>query len=197
MKALNLIPRAYLVRRARRRRGRAWAIGLAAYTGAAGLGSVAASIVSAGPQGATAEMVAEAESQASMTKRDIGRATREAADWSRRAEAERAIGEHPRWSVLLGMLARLRGESVVLSTVEVQPPSTAGGAVGGYRLALEGVARSQPAVTRYVLDLEGSGVFDRVTLTETRATEFRGEPSAGFRIDCVLGQADAKRGGSK
>lgn len=194
MQSLNLIPRSFQIRRNRRRRVRAWLFGLGVYVVAAGLGSLIASVMSAGPQGATADLVTEAEAQASNAKRDIARATRDAAEWSRRADAERAIGEHPRWSALLGLLASLRGDAVVLSTIELQAPAAPG---SGYRLMIDGVARSQPAVTRYVLDLEGSGVFDKVTLAEIRAAEFRGEQASGFRAECVLGQTPGKTGGAR
>jgi Tfp pilus assembly protein PilN len=198
MKALNLIPHAYLVRRSRRRRLRAWGAGLALYALAAVGGTFVGTLVSAGPYAASAEMVAQADAQLSELKRSIARASREATEWSRRAEAERAIGEHPRWSVLLSLLAKSRGDDIVLTQVDLQGPVK--GAVGergrGYRLAMEGVGRSQPSVTRYVLDLERAGVFDRVSVAEIRATEYRGESAAAFRLECVLG-LNAPVGGGK
>jgi Tfp pilus assembly protein PilN len=190
MKAINLIPRAYLIRRSRRRRLRAWAGILAVYVPAVVGATVVATTVSMGPIAASAEMVAEADAQLSKLKRGIADASREATEWSRRAEAENAIKEHPRWSSLLAMLARCRGEDVVLTLVDLHGSgqSSQGDGSGGYRLMVEGLGRSQTSVTRYVLELEATAVFDRVTVAEIRAAEFRGEPAAAFRLECALGQ---------
>ena len=58
-----------------------------------------------------------------------------------------------------------------------------------YTLALSGMGRSQAAISQYVLRLENTGLFDRVTLIESKLAPFGGGEAVSFRIGCTLGEA--------
>lgn len=97
---------------------------------------------------------------------------------------------------------------VVLSHCELKPVSemiaaaTAlaganGGALPGaspsitqprYTLALTGMGKTQAAISQYVLRLENTGLFSRVTLIESRLAPFGSGEAVSFRIGCTLGE---------
>ena len=53
-------------------------------------------------------------------------------------------------------------------------------------LRLAGVGRSQAAVSQFVLRLEQLGLFDRVTLLDTRREPFGADSAVGFRAVCIM-----------
>lgn len=57
-----------------------------------------------------------------------------------------------------------------------------------YTLTLSGMGRSQAAISQYVLRLENTGLFDRVTLIESKLAPFGGGEAVSFRIGCTLGE---------
>ena len=88
---------------------------------------------------------------------------------------------------------------IVLSSCELTPISEVAAPTGGsltqnlaatqprYTLALSGVGRSQAAISHYVLRLEQTGLFNRVTLIESRKAPFARGEAITFRIGCTLG----------
>jgi hypothetical protein len=48
------------------------------------------------------------------------------------------------------------------------------------------VGRSQAAVSQFVLRLEQLGLFDRVTLLDTRREPFGADSAVGFRAVCIM-----------
>lgn len=144
-----------------------------------------------------------------------------------RAESElalvRAIGRHPDWSLLLRVLARERGERVVLERLQLKrtdkpaekPADTAvpGGpgpvpatpASEQYGVRLAGQALSQGDATQFTLRLENLGFFDSVRLVETRPVNVQGREYVAFQVECSVGSrraaaqagVDAEKGGAK
>lgn len=115
--------------------------------------------------------------------------------------AARAVADHPDWGVLLDMLGRTRGEGIVLERVELTPvsPSSARAQApadpavphsGGLAIGIEGAGESPSAVTEFTLKLERSGLFDRVTLLETKARSLRGSDRTSFKLQCTIGPAE-------
>ena len=136
-----------------------------------------------------------------------------------RAEEElslsRAIGSHPDWSVLLNLLARERGDDVVLNKVAIQrvdrPFDGSAGARGGspgatakpttagedaFVVRVGGQARTQAAATEFTLRLEALGLFDAVRLLETKPASVPGREYSGFLVECEIGRTPATRPGT-
>lgn len=193
MRRVNLMPPDRLAALARRRRVRCWAVALPAW-GVACAAALAV-IIALGPEeaGASRARLAQLDQKITALEQADRRLRVELTEWSRRAEAARAAGGWPDWSRLLRLLAALREDGVVLASVSVEPPPASparggGGGRAGFSVIVEGVGRTQGAVTSYVLRLERAAVFDAVTLAETRSREFRGEPAVGFRLEAELGR---------
>ncbi len=113
-----------------------------------------------------------------------------------------AIGRSPLWphrlSPVVMPVVRESTKQIVLSSCELVPvsaPTAAGTDLKAnaapsqprYTLSLTGVGRSQGAISRHVLRLERTGLFDRVTLIESKLAPFAGGEAVSFRIACTLG----------
>jgi len=61
-----------------------------------------------------------------------------------------------------------------------------------YTLFLTGMGRSQGSISQYVLRLEQTGLFDRVTLIESKRTPFGEGEAVSFRIGCTMGERKEK-----
>jgi hypothetical protein len=59
-------------------------------------------------------------------------------------------------------------------------------APAGFVLNIAGLARSQLAVSQFILRLEQTGLFDRVSLIDTARETFLGGPATGFKLECSL-----------
>ncbi len=104
--------------------------------------------------------------------------------------------------------ASIDSRRIVLSQCELAPVSEAATSLPGvaasdgstvspaatavaqqrYTLTLAGMGRSQAAISQYVLRLENTGLFDRVTLIESKLAPFGGGEAVSFRIGCTLGE---------
>jgi hypothetical protein len=96
-------------------------------------------------------------------------------------------------------LAQDAARQIVLSSCALEPlregvaPPSATAAQSAaatqpkYTLVLTGMGRSQAAISQYVLRLEQTGLFDRVTLIESKRGPFAGGEAVSFRIGCGLG----------
>lgn len=121
---LNLLPAWRVVRRRVHRRMSVWAVVLAAY--AAGLG-VSALVVHGPGDEETLRLRAQADAardEAERTQREHAQTMAALASKSRLLEASRTVGVHPDWSLLLEGLAELRGERVVLSSLDLKAVET-------------------------------------------------------------------------
>lgn len=116
---INLIPIARIERRARQRRIAAWTAGLTVYASVVAVGALAIHApadegimrMRSQTQNALAE-ADNAQSQRAETMKTVS-------DLARRLEASRTIGVHPDWSVLIRSISSLRGDSVVLASIEI------------------------------------------------------------------------------
>ncbi|HEX8877376.1 MAG TPA: PilN domain-containing protein [Phycisphaerales bacterium] len=104
--------------------------------------------------------------------------------------AARAIADHPDWSLLLNLMGKLRGDQVDLARIALgykKPDANAKPAAKaqrGYWVRITGQAVDQAGVARFAVRLEESGLFDKVTLTESKKN-----PTAAlvdFQIDAVI-----------
>lgn len=90
-------------------------------------------------------------------------------------------------------------KQIVLSSCELTPIAEVAAPAGAsiaqnlaatqprYALALSGAGRSQAAISQYVLRLEQTGLFNRVTLIESRKAPFARGEAITFRIGCTMG----------
>ena len=194
----NLMPRHRLIATRRRARLRAWTAGLTAYGAVLVVGYVVAGRFASAAAGDVPRMVEDARSQARTGELASKKLRAEVSTLSTRLNAARAISQHPDWSVLLGVIAGLRGEDLVLSTIDLSPaappPKASPGRPAMYSLLLAGVSRNHASVTAFVLRLESTGLFESVMLTDTRAAESDGEARVSFQLRCTLN--DQNKGGA-
>lgn len=209
MIAINLIP--HQRRRVWALRSRAvwWCAGVAAYSAA----FVALCLVLRPDGSELARVQSDLDDarvrHAALTK-ELGTERARIDQMSRRLQTARAVGEHPDWSVLLGLLAQLRGEMVVLESIRIEPltadastqraaaPSPAGGrptadrrqtsgAVGeAYRLTIAGVAPTPSAVSALALSMEATGLFEAVNQGAVQSRSVRGQSVRTFTIAATL-----------
>lgn len=120
----------------------------------------------------------------------------------RSLESNRAVADQPDWSVLLALLARIRGDDLVLDHWQLQPVDGPGGTevltvsavargVASGRpprlaLRLSGHGRTAGAVSEFVLRLERTGLFESVALLKTAREPFMGEDAVDFKLHCLL-----------
>ncbi len=120
---------------------------------------------------------------------------------------EQQIVSQPDWSILLAMLGEVMGEDIVLRECELTPlyadgqRSPSGMALmhgpngtiklgaHQYQLHLSGLGRSQSAVSRFVLRLEETRLFEQVKLINTMREPVRGIDAFSFKLECTLGEA--------
>lgn len=88
--------------------------------------------------------------------------------------------QHPDWSILLGYISRICADEIALEGFVLEQ----GDHPDSYAVAFAGVARSQNAVTRFLLGLERSGVFSSTTLIRSGLSA-RGTHT--FAIACRIG----------
>ena len=125
---------------------------------------------------------------------------------------EQSVNGQPDWSMLLAMLADLRGDDIVLKnclvdaaseTIRERAPEPAVGVIAAPQVAgperavvrLQGYGRSQAVVAQFVLRLEQAGLFDDVSLVKTNREPFMDDHAMSFQVDCQIkvGSPDAKR----
>jgi hypothetical protein len=121
--------------------------------------------------------------------------------------ANRAVGEQPDWGSLLSLLASSLGENAVLIECRVEPEATpaapAAPAARGtaqaqpegarpqkLKLTIKGMSRTQDAASKFVIAMEKTKVFDKVTLVETKRSEPSNEDIT-FEIACDLSDSGA------
>ena len=108
--------------------------------------------------------------------------------------ANEAVSGQPDWSMLLVLIARLRGDEVVLNHCgldAVQAPAQivpAGGAetIATPLLKLQGYGKTQTAVSQFALRLEQTGLFESVALLKTNRENFLTGEAIAFRVECRL-----------
>lgn len=136
--------------------------------------------------------------------------------------ANEGIANQPDWSILLALLGKMiaperPGEETVLKSCNIRPAHmTRGGqarpdvrrqvpAQGGaaapaepvqYVLEASGMARSHAAANEFVLRLERTGLFARVTLLDTAREPFLDKDAIAFRVECALDHSPVKNDGA-
>ena len=200
MMRVNLIPAHRRSARERRTRVRYWSAICGAYALLLGLTyaccAFAWSVNSDGLENDLAKAAAEVDD----LTRSLRGAEAELNEADSLLDSIRGIAKQPDWSLLLGLVSKTLGDEVVLDTFRLGPPNTGGTIVRvqrtasgspsapknepPYTLYISGYARSQAAVSRFVLRLDELDLFDRVDLLKTsREAMFDGD-ATGFQVQC-------------
>ncbi len=200
----NLLPPSAAARCRAAAAARIWVRGLAALSCAAGTLIAVATAAPAPAEDAGAPARLNAAADADFALADAAR--KEAADAARRLDLRRAVSGHPDWSLLLGVIAEVRGEHAVIESVEVRrkaapparPASSRGTPEGSaepalpreaYLVKVAGVVSGPGEATALVLRLEQTGIFERVALLQTQPRELAGRPRTAFALECDLAAA--------
>ena len=129
----------------------------------------------------------------------------------RRLVLNRAVGRQTDWSVMMALLARTLEDDIVLKRCRLelqafeQPKPDAPGrgrsgpmapsppaGTGLFVVRLSGLGRTQASVSQFLLRLEKTGLFDKVTLIKTGREPFLTEQAVAFELDCEIDREDGK-----
>lgn len=114
--------------------------------------------------------------------------------------ANQSVNGQPDWSLLLALVAKLRGDDLVLnqcgldaaSTSPKTAPAILEVSIAVPLLRLKGYGKTQAAVSQFALRLEETGLFESVSLLKTRRESFLAGEAIGFQVECrVKMTADA------
>jgi Tfp pilus assembly protein PilN len=194
MRHINLVP-AHRRDAKRRRTHMKWCgAGCAMYAAVATIATAIAWGAWAGEDQQVRQQIARADEEIHRSEQVLSETRIKFAADQHRLTAAQEIAEQPDWSLLLTLLAQKADDQMVLRSCQLRP---AGDPVGegkttdaptgpGLVVVVTGVARSPQAAQQYVLRLEKTGLFERVTLVETRREPFLNGEASAFRADCVL-----------
>jgi Tfp pilus assembly protein PilN len=203
MSDANLIPPGRLLKKRRKACLYLWAAVCGLYAVLVAGGSLAFHVARADEdrrQNRQLQAVAAEIEQANRTMLDLGRRM---AETNTRLETSKALAGQPDWSKLLVGLSAQVGEEIVLDrcqlatcTADKRVVNAQGGASlvslplevflrgCGHTLTLHGFGKSQESVSRFVLRLEGSGVFDLVRLNSSSRQTFLNGEAVAFGVEC-------------
>ena len=118
-------------------------------------------------------------------------------------KVNQAVSNQPDWSGLLVLLANELEDDVVLRKCQLTPQKEKGSSIGSkdetalvgqknqaYVLKLEGYGRTQAAVSRFILDMEQTGLFEQVKLIQTNREHFLSDNAVVFNAQCLLGKQE-------
>lgn len=172
MITVNFMPKARVLAAGRRRRIRRWSLVCVGYGLILASAWAAAAAGTGGGEGPENEL-SGLQAKIAARDADLARLRKDQAGTNRRLEAARAVAEHPDWSILLRLLAELRGPEVALDRVALTPRPGKGAGEGpgrgGATVALGGIALTPKAASEFVMRMESNGLFETVTLLEVRS----------------------------
>jgi hypothetical protein len=211
MTCINLLPRTRVAQLRRRRAARRWASGLGGYCVVALFGVWAFWIVGSGPRTAGARVL-ELQSTATTLQGQIDGLQGELQSVARQLRALRQIESHPDLGAMLRLLAYHAQGEVVLDSCALSPAAAAKspavaksatskrasgtGEVEGaaYDVELRGLSRSASAAGAYLLRLERSGVFEKISLVQSDQVRVEGADLVRFVLRGRLGPASGAGG---
>jgi Tfp pilus assembly protein PilN len=203
MSDVNLIPIARLTERRLKGRLVLWAAACGVYAFLVVAGSLTFQVACGGQNRRETQQLEAADQQIQVETQNLVSLRRRVAEAITALETTQAIQGQPDWSKLLVGLSAQLGDEIVLSRYQFatltadQKAVTMEGSgslpavpLGAFltecrhTLALNGFGQSQEAVSRFVLRLEGSGVFDLVRLVNSSRQSFLGGEAVGFSVEC-------------
>jgi hypothetical protein len=172
------------------------------------------------------ERLARVNEEIERTERSLADAQAQLAQAQSSLRANQMIAAQPDWSIVLALLGQDVGKDVLLKTCSVRPssgpraapapradarrtaprPASDAAPVAAptteavpYVLEASGLAEDNAAANDFVLRLEKSPIFSRVTLLDTAGDTFLEKNRVNFRLECVLGKPGkgAPQGGAQ
>ena len=220
MKSFNLIPAARRAAKVRKVHLRRCTIGCAVWGVLSLAAAGAAHAIWRGGDADGDDKLARVDREMQQTERAIAAVRAQLSAAQATLRANQNIVNQPDWSILLALLgktvvAERPGEETVLKSCNVRPanmtrggayrpdtrrpaaqPSGANAAAPAepvqYVLEASGMARSHAAANQFVLRLEATGLFSRVTLLDTAREPFLDKDAIAFRVECALDQTPLK-----
>ena len=202
---VNLIPEQRQIRKHHRARMRFWVQISVMYMMLIGAGLFFLHTLWKADHAALADDLQATAQQTQQYNTAMLRLRKELARISTTLQTSRAIKRQPDWSKLLVILAQTLGPEIVLNQCEVATLDSHGRPITGnhqegltaqavstllsarqYRLTLAGLGREHSAVSRFVVQLEQSGLFDSVTLLNNQRQDFLGQSVIVFDIECHM-----------
>lgn len=213
MNGINLIPAPRRAAKRRRAHLRYCVAGCAAWAVVSVGVAIVARAVSPAEDLQAAERLAKVGEEMQQTERVITGLRTQLAAAESTLRSNQAIAAQPDWSILLGLLGQQVGNDVVLKSCHVrpgiarvgaptrveprrpsgrtQPEAVAGKAAEATPFVLEasGMAFDHAAANKFVLRLEQTGLFSKVSLLDTAREPFFDKNLIAFRLECALNQA--------
>jgi Tfp pilus assembly protein PilN len=205
MSDVNLIPASRVVGKRRKARLCVWVTVCGMYGALITAGSLTFHVAHAGESRSQTRQLEAADKQIEENNRIMLGLRRQLAETTTALETTKAIHGQPDWSKLLTGLSAQLGEEIVLSHYQLAtladdgkvitvdgsgsvPAVPLGAFLKGcrYTLLLNGYGKSQESVSRFVLRLEGSGVFDLVRLANSSRQTFLNGEAVAFVVECQL-----------
>lgn len=210
MNAVNLVPWSKQIELRVRSRAGVWAVALGVYAFAGALCWFVVASRAGADGAALAKELTKLTDESQSLQATSNRLRSEFVSASAMLATAREVGDHPDWGVLFSLLARLRGDAIAFEVCELEPrtsaastaPATAPGATPGspapsgtpkpgeasrgYTLRVGGVGADQRSVAQFVLRLEETGLFNRVSILETRPRADSGDSLIAFRIEAQM-----------
>lgn len=208
MKPINLIPIEHVRRRRQRRIARRWAIGVGLYALAVLVVCVLINVPASADGSTTRADLARLSQQLGRAEKDKASFEKQVAQKRSSLAAAKAVGDHPDWSILLESVARVRTGEIVLESfdlatqkTEIKPSAPPSGSASSaakppapskfktsYTIKLIGYAPAPGSVFGYARRMEGLGVFEQVSVKDTRATPLGSMPSTRFEIHASISE---------
>jgi hypothetical protein len=219
MKSINLIPAPRRAARRRKLHLRRCTIGCAVWGVLSLAAAGAAQAIWRGDEPQADERLAKVGEEMRRTEAAIAAVRQQLTAAQSTLRANQGIASQPDWSILLALLGKTispdrPGEETVLKSCVVRPAHLPRGqatprtdprrpaaqapaepAVSNavpYVLEASGMARSHAAANEFVLRLEKTGLFSKVTLLDTARESFLDKDAIAFRIECALDQRPLK-----
>lgn len=205
MHDINLIPAARLVRRRRNTRLCVWGAACGAYAMCLIAGSTTLHALGANEGRNLNGQSANLAQQIKQQNLDLLGIRKEFGETTRTVEMAQAIHHQPDWSQLFLDLSDRLGDEIVLGRCELATLTQDNKAVMEqwakampakplgtlltecrYTLSLSGFGKSQEAVSRFVLRLESSGIFQVVRLANSNRQTFLNDEAVAFSVECYF-----------
>ena len=214
MKNINLIPAPRRAAKRRRVHLRRCAILCAAWGVLSLCAAVFAHAVWRGEDPRAAEQLARVNQEMEQTERNTVEAKAKLAAAQSTLRANQAVLAQPDWSIVLALMGKQVRNDVVLKNCNVRPANGARAAYAAprpdarrgparqaeasapppaesvpYVLEASGLADSHAAANQFILRLERTGLFSKVTLLDTAREAFLDGNRVAFRVECALDQS--------
>jgi Tfp pilus assembly protein PilN len=204
-RAINLLPLPRLQAMSRRCRVRRWLAASACYAALLVVGYAMCMASSGSDVDATGAALDKVNRQIDDLNHSLAALRPQLAEMQAKLSVAKMVGDQPNWSLLLAIISSTLDEEIVLSSARLDSagagtqaqqrqgaaaaPTSRPSGDGDCKLAvtLQGFAKTQGAMSQFVLRLERLGLFERVEMMNSSRQQFGANGEAtGFRVECEL-----------